>query len=45
MVAAGHGCGEVNSIGVVVVVADVVVLPPAGVAAALRSCGDKITGE
>lgn len=43
MVAVGHGRDEVDRIGVVVVVADVVVLPPAGVAAALRSCKDKTT--
>lgn len=30
-----HGRGEVDGVGVVVVVADVVVLPPAGVGAAL----------
>lgn len=34
-VAAGHGRAKVNVFGVVVVIADVVVLPPAGVGAAL----------
>lgn len=45
VVAARHGRDEVDSIGVVVVVADIIVLPPAGVTAALRGCGDKTTSS
>lgn len=39
VVAVEHGRGEVDGVSVIVVVADVVVLPPAGVGATLRGCG------
>lgn len=45
VVAAEHGCDEVDGVSVVVVVADVIVLPPSRVAATIRGCGDKTAGS